>query len=71
MVIGEMLNIDVVFNGMSMDMFYGYLDLWGGNGINVGARYPLVLTFTVCELEHDPVEIVRFPIEHGDFPELW
>jgi hypothetical protein len=23
---------------------------------------------TVCELEHGPVEIVDFPIQHGDFP---
>ena len=30
--------------------------------------YTLVMTFTVRELEHGPVERVDLPIEHGDFP---
>ena len=28
----------------------------------VNGIYPLVMTVTVCELEHGPVEIVDFPI---------
>ena len=38
------------------------------DGIWNGDDYLLVMTVTVGELEHGPVEIVDLPIEDGGFP---
>ena len=50
---------------LSLAGFLTNLILWSFHAI-----YPLVMTVTVYELENGPIEIVSFPLRHGDVPSL-